>query len=93
MHLYCDEHSLNVLAADPQLADTKIITVGWNSDRGTYKHMASCNNDAQNTIRRYLKGDEDMLRPFINMAGANPYNLYDLSIMWQVIMALHCMIW
>lgn len=36
--------------------------------------MASCNNDAQNTIRRYLKGDEDMLRPFINMAGANPYN-------------------
>ena len=74
VHLYCDEHSLNVLAADPQLADTKIITVGWNSDRGTYKHMASCNNDAQNTIRRYLKGDEDMLRPFINMAGANPYN-------------------
>ena len=63
-----------MLAADPQLADTKIITVGWNSDRGTYKHMASCNNDAQNTIRRYLKGDEDMLRPFINMAGANPYN-------------------
>lgn len=33
VHLYCDEHSLNVLAADPQLADTKIITVGWNSDR------------------------------------------------------------
>lgn len=73
-HIYCDEASLAAVAKDSQLAATKIITVSWNGNKGVYKHIASCNNDAQNVIRRFLKGDEDTLKEFINVCANNPSN-------------------
>ncbi len=74
VHVYCDEVSLNALAADEQLADTKLMTISWNGSKGIYRHMASYNNDVQNMIRRYLKGDENMLRAFADMQINNPDN-------------------
>ena len=74
VHIYCDEVSLNALANDAQLADTKIMTIYWNKNKGVYRHMASYNNDVQNIIRRYLKGDEDMLKAFADMQLNNPDN-------------------
>lgn len=74
IHVYCDEVSLNALANDVQLADTKIMTISWNKSKGVYKHMASCNNDVQNILRRYLKGDENMLKAFADMQINNPDN-------------------
>lgn len=74
VHVYCDEVSLNALVSDAQLADTKIMTVRWNGSKGIYKNMASYNNEVQNIIRRYLKGDENMLRAFVDMQINNPDN-------------------
>ncbi len=74
VHIYCDDVSLNALATDALLADTKIMTIRWNGAKGVYRHMASYNNDVQNIIRRYLKGDENMLGAFAEMQLNNPDN-------------------
>ena len=74
VHIYGDDVSLNALATDALLADTKIMTIRWNGAKGVYRHMASYNNDVQNIIRRYLKGDENMLGAFAEMQLNNPDN-------------------
>lgn len=74
VHVYCDESSLRALSMDPLLADTKILTVYWNGNAGTRKHMGNYNNDFQNIARRFLKGDENMLAEYTAASRRNESN-------------------
>lgn len=74
VHLYGDETILKTIATDPMLSKTKILTIYWDGNKGTYKHMANYNNDFQNVARQLLKGDENQLQAFMNVSRNNPTN-------------------
>ncbi len=72
VHLYGPTVSLEVAAADPILADTKIITVYWDGAKGSSKHMANYNDGFLRTARCFLKGDENQLADFLRLSRDNP---------------------
>ncbi|MBQ2473650.1 MAG: alpha-amylase [Lachnospira sp.] len=74
VHVYGEETILKAIASDPMLSKTKVLTVFWEGNKGTYKHMANYNNDFQNVVRQLLKGDENQLQSFINVTKNNPTN-------------------
>ena len=74
VHLYAGASALDIAANDPVLSRTKIITVFWDGNRGSMRHMASYNDGFSGTVRRFLKGDENQLGDFINVTRNNPHN-------------------
>lgn len=72
IHLYADEAALNAVANDALLSRTKIITVFWNGEKKHYKNMANYNAGYMNVVRKFLKGDENQLRDFVNVSRNNP---------------------
>jgi len=79
VHLYGPQAALTLLAEDPVLADTKILTVYWHGERGCYKHMANYNNGFAETVRRFLKGDENQLQQFAYVTRSNPENSANIN--------------
>lgn len=73
-HLYCSEDALKAVAKDPLLSDTKIVTVFWNGEKGSCKHIVNYNSDFRNCARKFLKGDENMLEEFLRLSRNNPEN-------------------
>lgn len=74
IHFYGSQTALDMLADDPVLSSTKIITVYWDKHRNGARNMASYNNDYANVARRFLKGDENQLERYIGISRKNPYN-------------------
>lgn len=74
IHLYAPDAALSAAATDPMLSRTKIFTVFWNGSAKKYKNMADYNNGYMNTVRKFLKGEENQLGDFINTARNNPSN-------------------
>lgn len=72
VHLYGSTVSLEMAAADPILSGTKIITVYWDGNKGTAKHMANYNDGFLRTARCFLKGDENQLADFVKISRENP---------------------
>lgn len=72
IHLYASETALRAAAADPVLSKTKLLTVFWNGESFDYKHMGNYNDGFQNTLRRFLKGDENQLAAFVDVIKSNP---------------------
>ncbi len=72
VHLYGPVVGLETAAADPVLANTKIITVYWDGDRGGCKHIANYNDGFLRTVRCFLKGDENQLSDFVRLSRDNP---------------------
>ncbi len=72
------------LAADPLLADTKLLASSWNETtkgpadgmsregRALRRHLAEYNDGFQMDMRRFLKGDEDQLNGVIFRTRRNP---------------------
>lgn len=79
IHLYGANAALEAAAADPVLAETKIITVYWNKERGNRKHMANYDTGFQRTARRFLKGDENQLEDFVRVVRENPEQSANLN--------------
>lgn len=79
IHFYGPEAALEAAAADPLLSETKIITVYWNGERGSRKHMANYNTGFQRTARRFLKGDENQLKDFVKVVRENPNQSANLN--------------
>lgn len=79
IHLYASCTALELLSNDPLLADIKIITTYWNGERGCYKHMANYNNGFMETVRKFLKGDENQLGQFAYIARSNPDNSANIN--------------
>ncbi len=79
IHLYASNATLELLSKDPILADTKLITTYWNGERGLYKHMANYNNGFTQTVRQFLKGDENQLKQFAYVTRSNPDNSANIN--------------
>lgn len=61
------------LAEDPVLSRTKLLADHWDGiAKGGRRHLAEYNDGFQNDIRRYLKGDEDLLNSLIFRTARNP---------------------
>lgn len=83
VHLYGNDTAFEVVALDPILSDTKILTetndealdrvLGYSS-RNTYKKIGNYSTQFSNVIRRFLKGDEDQLVSLIHLIKNNPIN-------------------
>lgn len=78
-HLYAENASLQIVAADPLLANTKIITVYWDGAKGHYKNVANCNDGFEKTARRFLKGDDNQLETFVKALKNNPENSANIN--------------
>ncbi len=74
IHMYGPQTALELLASDPMLSHTKIVTVYWDKAKGSMRNMASYNNDYANVVRKLLKGDENQLESFMGMSRKNPDN-------------------
>jgi glycogen operon protein len=72
--MYGPQTALDMLASDPMLSHTKIITVYWDKGRNGVRHMGSYNNDYSNVVRKLLKGDENQLESYMGMSRKNPDN-------------------
>ena len=64
-HLIGENLPLKQISEDPGLADCKLWfdNIDWNGqeNKGDYRHLAVYRDDYQNDMRRFLKGDADML--------------------------------
>lgn len=74
IHLYAPDAALS--AADDRshvIKNQDIYSVlEWKCEK--YKNMADYNNGYMNTVRKFLKGEENQLGDFINTARNNPSN-------------------
>lgn len=62
-----------LLASDPYLSQVKLWYPTWEGmPRGKYRHLAVYNDYFQNEMRRFLKGDENMLNSLIFHNRRNP---------------------
>ena len=62
-HLLCDSRVSRLLADDPYLADIKLIYGSWDEE-GRNANLFDYNENYEMIVRRFLKGDENMLRDF-----------------------------
>lgn len=74
IHLYADNSALNAAASDPVLSKTKILTVFWDKNIYYHKNIADYNDGYMNTVRKFLKGEENQLGDFTNVVRNNPAN-------------------
>lgn len=79
VHVNSSGTPVEVLAQDPLLSHTKIMTEGfdldWVYEEGyvpTYRNLAIYNDDFMVPARRLLKGDEGQVGPFTRAARRNP---------------------
>jgi glycogen operon protein len=79
---------LTALATDPQLSRTKIVSEYfpldqiYESDRVPgYRKLAECNDDFMMKMRRFLKGDEDMLWQVTEALRRNPAQMAVINYM------------
>lgn len=77
-HLNEDRVPLALVATDPILCTTKLFTTYWNvgeifgQDGVQAKYLGEYNDGFMIDIRRFLKGDEGMVQPFIERFKRNP---------------------
>jgi len=63
------------LAGDPFLSETKLLFTSWDGvPKGKVKHLASCNENFEQEMRRFLKGDEGMVGRLLFHMTDNPEN-------------------
>ena len=80
IHCNMSEDIRGVVAADPYLTNTKIISYGFESDNfSSKKHLGESNRVFMNSARRFLKGDEGTVsemafRVRYNKGYAQPVN-------------------
>lgn len=79
VHYYGSVEGLKAIAADHLLSKTKIITVYWDGEAKGFKHMANCNSGCANTLRKFLKGDENQLAAYASVARDNPANAANIN--------------
>lgn len=62
-----------LVGKDPYLSRVKIFASSWEGvNGGAHRHLAEYNEGFCNDMRRYLKGDEDMLNALVNRTKRNP---------------------
>lgn len=72
IHCNMSDDIRGMISADPYLSNTKIISVGFDSDEySENKHLGEYNEVFMNIARKFLKGDEGMVR---DMAFRVKYN-------------------
>lgn len=79
VHLYGSPTALEAAAADPVLSCTKLITVYWDKDKGSVRHMGNYNDNFAKIMRRFLKGDENQLTDFVRISRENPYQSANIN--------------
>lgn len=79
VHLYGPEDALRTVASCAMLSKTKIITVYWDGTRGTYKNKANSNSGFADTVRKFLKGDDNQLGDFVHASKTNPDNSANIN--------------
>ncbi|MDD3795607.1 MAG: alpha-amylase family glycosyl hydrolase, partial [Lachnospiraceae bacterium] len=77
--LMMDQNEANMLARDPYLMKTKLISGYFPADslypkgqRPAFRNLAECNDGFKVDARRLLKGDEDQLTGFVERTKKNP---------------------
>ena len=60
---------VSVLASDPVLGSTKILSEGWDyktppEKKKVFQNYGECNNNYSNTCKRFLRGDEEQVKEF-----------------------------
>lgn len=64
---------VSLLGSDPYLSRVKLFYPSWDGvSRGKYRHLAIYNDYFQNEMRRFLKGDENLLNSLIFHNRRNP---------------------
>ena len=75
-HLNDNVVSMDLIAHDPLLTDIKLLTHNVRTENRenqvTTRNQAIYNEDYQNTVRRYLKGDEGQVSAFAAAFKSNP---------------------
>lgn len=78
-HLMGEQMPVQLLAADPFLADTKLFYYDFpcgeiygSKEAPDYKNLACCRDEFQYDMRRFLKGDEDTLQKALAQLRNNP---------------------
>lgn len=78
-HLMGEQIPVNMLAKDPMLSDTKLWYYDFDEEtiygRGkapAYRNLARYNDDCLYNMRRYLKGDENLLKDVLYQMRVNP---------------------
>ena len=67
----CGQNQL--IGRDPYLSRTKLFATSWSGVKpGSSRHLAEYNDGFLVDMRRFLKGDEDQIRPLIFRTGQNP---------------------
>lgn len=78
-HLKGENIPLQGIATEPLLTDTKLFYYNFPYERiyegeeaPLYRNLASYNDDYMYTVRRFLKGDDNMLGAFLELQRKNP---------------------
>ncbi len=82
INLCCRTDAYTGLASDPLLSRTKLFANYWNDSSSGYrtvKNLANYNEGFMINARRFLKGDEDMLRTFMQCCRTNPSNAANIN--------------
>ena len=74
-----DRVPTTLLATDPILSKTKLLSLGWNVGdiyekdfEPKYKNLAEYNNGYSVDVKRFLKADEEQVSPFASRLKQNP---------------------
>jgi isoamylase len=77
--LFGDQKCLDAVCRNPALTGCKLISEYFSAPdmypdgrKTTFRNLAECNRGFQNDARRFLKGDEGSLQPFLGRARYNP---------------------
>lgn len=64
---------LRLISRDPYLSKTKLFAASWDDgDKGESRHLAEYNDGFMLDMRRFLKGDEDLINRLIFRTRQNP---------------------
>lgn len=78
IHVNCEEAVMKMIQTDNLLCTTKIFTYSFANDTDFYnrgnstRNLANFNDDFMVCVRKYIKGDEDMLNTISYKIKANP---------------------
>ena len=77
--LFGDQKCLDAVCRNPALTGCKLISEYFSAPdmypdgrKTAFRNLAECNRGFQNDARRFLKGDEGSLQPFLGRARYNP---------------------
>ena len=70
IHANCEKAVMKMIQTDNLLSTTKIFTYNFATDTDFYanvenKNLANFNDDFMVSARKFIKGDEDMLIPYL----------------------------